>query len=193
MHRKYIPIYIQQDATLHSLYIWKLLYMFRVVPPPIIRSAYNCIYSIWYLSHRYSYLPLSWKSWNSSTIAAGSSIGVKNIRCCRYSYSCMSSWWWVAVPPETCRAVSKWNKLRNVTSCWMCIREFFKRCNYVISSPKYNIRTSTAKQAIKSNKYNPNICFTQHKKFPLKSASKMCLFAVSSYCYIGFPLVHIAT
>jgi hypothetical protein len=27
--------------------------MFRVVPPPIIRSANNCIYSIWYLSHRY--------------------------------------------------------------------------------------------------------------------------------------------
>jgi hypothetical protein len=38
--------------------------MFRVVFPPIIRSAYICIYSIWYLSHRYSYLPLSWKSWN---------------------------------------------------------------------------------------------------------------------------------
>jgi len=43
-------------------FIWKLLYMFRVVPPPIIRSANNCIYSIWYLSHRYCYLPLSWKS-----------------------------------------------------------------------------------------------------------------------------------
>ena len=35
-------------------FIWKLLYMFRVVPPPIIRSANNCIYSIWYLSDRYS-------------------------------------------------------------------------------------------------------------------------------------------
>ena len=30
--------------------------------PPIIRSAYNCIYSIWYLSHRYCYLPLSSRS-----------------------------------------------------------------------------------------------------------------------------------
>jgi len=30
-----------------------------VVPSPIIRSANNCIYSIWYLSHRYCYLPLS--------------------------------------------------------------------------------------------------------------------------------------
>ena len=42
-------------------FIWKLLFMFRVVPPPIIRSANNCIYSIWYLSDRYCYLPLSWQ------------------------------------------------------------------------------------------------------------------------------------
>jgi hypothetical protein len=27
------------------IYIWKLLYMFRVLPSPIIRSAYNCICS----------------------------------------------------------------------------------------------------------------------------------------------------
>jgi len=47
-------------------FIWKLLYMFQVVPPPIIRSAKNCIYSVWYFSDRYCYLPLS-------TIAAGSS------------------------------------------------------------------------------------------------------------------------
>jgi hypothetical protein len=38
--------------------------MFRMVLPPTIRSAYNSTYSIWYLSHRYCYLPLSWKSWN---------------------------------------------------------------------------------------------------------------------------------
>jgi len=105
--------------------IRKLLYMFRAVPLPTIRSANNCIYSIWYLSHRYCYLPLSWKSWNwcecavdgvrhpqhtqtssnSSTIAADSNNGVTNTRCCRYS--CLRSWWWVVVPPETCRAVSR--------------------------------------------------------------------------------------
>jgi hypothetical protein len=46
--------------------------MFRVVLPPIIRSAFNCIYSIWYLSqHRYCYLPLSWKSWNRFECAVG--------------------------------------------------------------------------------------------------------------------------
>jgi hypothetical protein len=39
------------------------------------------------LSHRYCYLPLSWKSWNwssnSSTTAAGSTNDVTNTRCCR--------------------------------------------------------------------------------------------------------------
>jgi hypothetical protein len=52
-------------------FIWKLLYMFRVVPPSIITSANNCIYSICYLSHRYCYLPLSWKSWNWFEYAVG--------------------------------------------------------------------------------------------------------------------------
>jgi hypothetical protein len=58
------------------MYIWKLLYMFRVVFPPIIRSAHNCIYSIWYLSHRYCYLPLSWKSWNRFECAV---VGVQSL------------------------------------------------------------------------------------------------------------------
>jgi len=36
---------------LYTLYfICKLLYMFRVVYPPIIRNTNNCIYSIWYWS-----------------------------------------------------------------------------------------------------------------------------------------------
>jgi len=69
---------------------------FGVVPSPIIRSANNSIYSIWYLSDRYWYLPL----------AAGSTNGLTNTRCCRYS--CLRSWWWVEVPPETCRAVFRY-------------------------------------------------------------------------------------
>jgi hypothetical protein len=47
----YIPVYIEKMQRYTVYYIWKLLYIFRVVSPPIIRSAYNCIYSIWYLSH----------------------------------------------------------------------------------------------------------------------------------------------
>jgi hypothetical protein len=88
-------------------FIWKLLYIFRMVTSPIMMSANNCIYCIWYLSQRYSLLPLSWKRHpqhtqtgsNTSTIEADSSNGVTNTRCCRYS--CMRSWWWMVIPPET--------------------------------------------------------------------------------------------
>jgi hypothetical protein len=38
---------------------------------------------------------------NSSTIAAERSNGVTITRCCRYN--CLRSWWWMEVPPETCR------------------------------------------------------------------------------------------
>jgi hypothetical protein len=76
VHRNNIVIHIQQDTTLHSLFFCKLLYMFRVVPPPIIRSTYKCIYSVWYLSHRYRYLPLSWKGWNRYECAVG---GVRHV------------------------------------------------------------------------------------------------------------------
>ena len=191
-----ILVYISNKIQRYTVYfIWKLLYVFRVIASPIIRSAINCIYSIWYLSHRYCYLPLLWKSWNwfecavggnlssgaqttestaagichpviaicryygrvgtglsvlwvvthhqerkqlylqhlvfvttlllsaaiveelelvwvccgwrsnSSTIAADSNNVVTNTRCCRYS--CLRSWWWVMVPPETCRAVCR--------------------------------------------------------------------------------------
>jgi len=55
--------YISNKMQRYTVYfIWKLLYMFRVVTPPIIRSANNCIYSIWYLLHRYCYPALSRKS-----------------------------------------------------------------------------------------------------------------------------------
>ena len=118
-------LYFQQDATIYTLFIsGKLLYTFRVVSPPIIRSTHNCIYSIWYLSNRHCYLPLMWKSWNwfecgvgivlfnistiqySSTIAACSSNGLTSTKYCKYS--CVCSWWWAETPPETCRAVSRY-------------------------------------------------------------------------------------
>jgi hypothetical protein len=37
--------------------------------------------------------------------------GVTNTRCSRYS--CLRSWWWVGVPPETCREI--WRKINCVT------------------------------------------------------------------------------
>ena len=79
-------------------FIWKLFYMFRVVPPPIIRSANNCMYSIWYLSQRYwfecavgdvGHPQHTQTSSNASTIAADISNGVTNTKC--FTYSCMRS------------------------------------------------------------------------------------------------------
>ena len=47
-----MSIIFQQDATRHILlYFCKLLYMFRVVTPPIISSTCNCNYSIWHWSN----------------------------------------------------------------------------------------------------------------------------------------------
>jgi hypothetical protein len=119
--------------------------MFRVVLPTIIRSVYNCIYSIWYLSRRYCYLPLSWKSWNwfecavggvrhpqhtqtgsnSSTIAADSSNGRTNTRCCRYSVCAPDDGW--KYHPKHVEQFLNINKLCNVASCWIYIG-IFLRC-----------------------------------------------------------------
>jgi hypothetical protein len=84
-----IPIYIQQDATLHSLCI-----------------CGNCSTCFgWYLHLAHAtHSTLKPVGSNSSTIAGDSSNGVTNTWCCRYS--CMRSWWWVELPPKTCRAVS---------------------------------------------------------------------------------------
>ena len=71
-HLNVLLIYFQQDATVHNLFIsGKLLYMFRVVTPPVIRSTHNRIYSIWYLSKLCCYLSLFWKSWNWFECGAG--------------------------------------------------------------------------------------------------------------------------
>jgi hypothetical protein len=55
----YSNIYPTRCNFTQFSYIWKMLYTFRVVNPPIIRSAYNCICNIRYLSDRYCYLPLA--------------------------------------------------------------------------------------------------------------------------------------
>jgi len=48
VHRESNLITVQQDATAFSLlYFCRQLYMFRVLTP-IIRSSYNCNYSLWY-------------------------------------------------------------------------------------------------------------------------------------------------
>ena len=91
VQRKYISIHIQQDATLHSLFICgncSTCFGWYLHPSS---GAHNCIYSIWHLSNRYCYLPLIAEelelqsSSNSSAIAVGNSNGLTSARCCRYS------------------------------------------------------------------------------------------------------------
>jgi len=43
-----VTIYPTRCNNIQFTYIYKLLYMFRVVSPPIIRSSYHYIYSIWH-------------------------------------------------------------------------------------------------------------------------------------------------
>ena len=59
-------------------FIWKLLYMFRAIPSPIIRSAMN---GLRHPQHTQT-------SSSFSTIATDSSNCVTNTRCCRYSCLC---------------------------------------------------------------------------------------------------------
>jgi len=50
VHRKYIRFDLFPTRCNFTQFIsGKLLYMFRVVSSPIIRSTYKCIYSSWYL------------------------------------------------------------------------------------------------------------------------------------------------
>jgi hypothetical protein len=115
----YIPIYIQQDATLHSLFIsgnCSTCFGWYLHPSSWAHTTVSTASGICHTvtaTCRYrgrvgtglSVMLHTQISSNSSMIVAGSSNSVTNTRC--YRYSCVRSWWWVEVPPETCRAVSR--------------------------------------------------------------------------------------
>ena len=119
VHRKSVSITVQQDATMYSLlYFCKLLYMFWVVTPPIIRITYNCNYSIWHwpnLGKCSVWSQLKMRGMDRSLLPLADFthcifLSLTSARCCNYSYMC--SWWWVELPPEICRAV-----YRNIINC----------------------------------------------------------------------------
>jgi len=96
VHGKNILIYIQQDATLHSLF-----YLETALRISGGTTTHHQERKQLYLQHLVFVRPLLLPA----AIAAGSSNGVTNSRCCRYS--CLRSWWWVVVPSKTRRAVSR--------------------------------------------------------------------------------------
>jgi len=80
VHRESTSITLQQDATIYSLLRFcKLLYMFRVVTPPNIRSTYNCNSAV--------VEQLELRS-NCSTTAEGNRDGLTSARRCNYCYMC---------------------------------------------------------------------------------------------------------
>jgi hypothetical protein len=110
-----ILTYIQRDATLHSLFCMetdlhvsggtithhqerKQLYLQHVAFVTPLSLSAAIVTLVRYPQHTQT-------SSNSSTIAADNNNGVTNTRWCRYI--CLRSWWWVVVPPKTCRAVSR--------------------------------------------------------------------------------------
>jgi hypothetical protein len=100
--KSYSPTYIQEDATLHCV-----LYLEIDLHVSGVTSTHYQERIQLYLQHLVFVTPLLLPA----TTATGSNTST-NARCCRYSYLC--SWWWVMLPPETCRAVSSYNKLCNV-------------------------------------------------------------------------------
>ena len=131
MHCKYIPFdrFPTRCNITRFIYSWKTaLHVSGVI------STHHQEHTQLYLQYmvlvkHYCYLQLFWKcgNWfecgvgivliyrsiqfphhtqtssNPSTIAAGSSKDLTNTRYCKYS--CVCSWWWVEIPPSTCRAV----------------------------------------------------------------------------------------
>ena len=108
VYRKYILIYIRQDATLHSLFLETALHVSGGISTRHQEHTQLC------LQHLVLVKPLLLPA----AIAVGSSNGLTSAICCRYSYVCYSDDGWrtnrkhVEQFPET-------NKLCNVASCWI--------------------------------------------------------------------------
>ena len=119
--------------------------MFRVVLRSIIRSAYNCIYSIWYLSQRYCYRHTQTGS-NSSTIEADSGNGVTNTRRCRYAPD--DGW---KYHPKHVEQFPDINKLCNVASCWI-YNGILLVAHYILHISRIRVKGCPLLLTLKSNR-----------------------------------------
>jgi hypothetical protein len=126
---KCIPIYIQQGATLNSLFIsgnCSTCFGWYGHPSSEAQTTVSTASGICHTvtaTCRYrgrvgTGLSVLRRGWctpliahaqtgsNSSKIAAGNRNDVPNTRCCWYS--CMRSWWWVEVLPKICRVIFRY-------------------------------------------------------------------------------------
>jgi hypothetical protein len=120
VHRKYFPICIQQDATLHSLFI----------------SGNSSTYFGWYLhpssgAHKLylQHLVFVRPLLLPAAIATDSSNGLTNTRCCRYSLCAPDDGW--KYHPKYVEEFPDINKLCKVASCWIHIGILLKLCPWI--------------------------------------------------------------
>jgi hypothetical protein len=113
-------IYISNCPTscnnIQFIYICKLLYMFQVVTPLIIRSSYHCIYSIWhYWDHTAACLERDWMG-NAVPIQSGSStVSTTPDSADTVTLAPDDEWFYHLKHVEQFTNI---NKLYIVTSCW---------------------------------------------------------------------------
>ena len=112
---KSVPIFVKKKFLPYFIYLETVLHVSGGTTTHH-QERIQCIYSIWYLSHRYCYLPLSWKSFNSSTIA----LTVWQIPDAVDTIVCAPDdrWWYHLKHVEQFPDI---NKLCNVASCWIYI------------------------------------------------------------------------
>jgi len=136
--------------------IWQLLYIFRVLPPPILRSTKQMHPQHLVTITPYCYLLLSWKSWNWFGCVVG---GVRHLQHNQISSKfskiaadnstvlwlpdavdafALCSWGWVVVTPEICRAVIRLNK-NSVTcaSSWNIYKQIITMHGLINIKPIY--------------------------------------------------------
>ena len=125
----YITI-IQQDAAVRSqfYFIGALLYMFRLVSTPIIRSTLT-VSTATGTGHTSVQLPSS----NVTEFQLLTRPRWRRVAAPMYDLyrrlwiQLKYSWWWVWKASETCRVTLQWNKmwLRTAASCWIIKIQFY--------------------------------------------------------------------
>jgi hypothetical protein len=111
VHRHNFLVCIQQDTILRSLFYLETVLSFGWYHHPssgaqtTLSTAFGICHAITAPVGGVHHQQHTQTSSNFSTIAADSRNVVTNTKCCRYS--CLSSWWWVMVPPEICKAYSR--------------------------------------------------------------------------------------
>jgi hypothetical protein len=129
MHR--IFKYISKKMQGYTVYLYlELVYIFRVVPPPIIRSTHKSIYSFWYLSNRWNWVPTLPRQRQVAITVWQIPDVVDKVVCAPDDV-----WRYHPKHVEQCPDI---NKLCNFASCWMYIG-IYLRCTEHWTLKKYRI------------------------------------------------------